>query len=329
MGIKGLKNIIKKHAPNAFQQITITDLYGKRIAIDTSILLYKFRYLYNDDYLIGFNNTINQFAKNNVNIVFVFDGKPPDAKRETLQKRAETRNKAIQKIDDLITNFQQTHSGANQMEYIDDSVESVNTTVNELEELEELIAKKNVYIVTKEHSNAVRQMLNSKGIQYFEPECEGEEYCSFLQRTGVVDYVLTEDTDSLTFGATKVLFNNNVFNKYLLCNLEILLNDLQMSFEEFTDFCILCGCDYIPSIPKVGPVTALKIIKKYKNIDSFIKENETLKKFSIPENFNYSLARELFTRNKEYQIPEITEFGNIGNTFTNIGNIKNIPLFIN
>jgi flap endonuclease-1 len=318
MGIKGLKNIIKKHAPNAFQQITITDLYGKRIAIDTSILLYKFRYLYNDDYLIGFNNTINQFAKNNVNIVFVFDGKPPDAKRETLQKRAETRNKAIKKIDDLITNFQQTHSGANQMEYIDDSNESLESleSVTELEGLEELIAKKNVYIVTKEHSNAVRQMLNSKGIQYFEPECEGEEYCSFLQRTGVVDYVLTEDTDSLTFGATKVLFNNNVFNKYLLCNLEILLNDLQMSFEEFTDFCILCGCDYIPSIPKVGPVTALKIIQKYKNIDSFIRENETLKKFNIPENFNYSLARELFTRNKKYKIPEIPEIGNI-------------PLFIN
>ena len=87
---------------------------------------------------------------------------------------------------------------------------------------------------------------------------------------------------------------------------------MKLSYEEFIDFCILCGCDYLPGIPKIGPVNSLKIIQKYKSIDSFIQENEKTKKYIIPELFNYSLARELFIQNREYQLIQ-----------------ENIPLFIN
>ena len=47
MGIKNLKKIIKKHAPDAITPLP--SLYNKKIAIDSSILLYKFRYFYKED----------------------------------------------------------------------------------------------------------------------------------------------------------------------------------------------------------------------------------------------------------------------------------------
>ena len=37
--------------------------------------------------------------------------------------------------------------------------------------------------------------------------------------------------------------------------------------DQFIDLCILCGCDYVNNIRGIGPVTALKLIIKHKNIE--------------------------------------------------------------
>ena len=57
--------------------------------------------------------------------------------------------------------------------------------------------------------------------------------------------------------------------------------------------CILCGCDYCPTIPKIGPVRAMKYIHKYKTIENLINSDE---KISVPEEFKskYEVSRELF-----------------------------------
>ena len=50
-------------------------------------------------------------------------------------------------------------------------------------------------------------------------------------------------------------------------------------------------CDYVPTIPKIGPKKAYDLILKYRNIDEILK-NEG-KKYVIPENFNYQEARDI------------------------------------
>jgi len=308
MGINGLKNIIKKYAGSALREIKINELSGNSIAVDSSILLYKFRYLYQDNYLYGFNKLIDDYQFHNIKLIFVFEGRIPDAKKETIAKRVEIRNKQTEKIKRILTESME------QEEFIDDS------------ELPELIKekveklRKNIIIVNSEHSNETIKLLIRRGIEYIRAPGEAEEYCAFLSNRGIVDYVLTEDTDALTFGAKKVLFNNKGVN-YLLCELDIVLKELNLSQNEFIDFCILCGCDYLPGIPKIGPVNSLKIIQKYKSLDSFIQENEKTKKYIIPESFNYSLARELFKQNREYSINNNTPIIN--------NNTPIIPLFIN
>ena len=66
-----------------------------------------------------------------------------------------------------------------------------------------------------------------------------------------------------------------------------------MNHDEFIDMCILCGCDYCPTIPKVGPVRAMKYIHKYKSIENLINSDE---KINIPEEFKnkYVASRGLF-----------------------------------
>ena len=61
---------------------------------------------------------------------------------------------------------------------------------------------------------------------------------------------------------------------------QTLINDLQLDHNSFIDFCILCGCDYCPIIPRVGSVTALKLIHKFKTIESIL-ENTNYQKIYL------------------------------------------------
>ena len=311
MGISGLKKIIKEYSKDSLTEINTYTIANTKIAIDSSILLYKFRYIYQSDkfHIIGFLNTIVNLRSNNITPVFVFDGKPPDAKRETIDKRVQLKQKNNERIKFLKDTILGGCNDTESEEFIDDSGDSFCGNKELVKELEKL--EKNNLNVSRIHSNEVMEMLKVLGLPFFKAIGEAEEYCAFLQKNGIVDYVLSEDTDSLTFGATKVLFSiPKNKNKYLLCDAKILLKDLGLNENEFIDFCILSGCDYTCTIPKIGPVSALKIIKKYRTIDSFILDNT---KYSIPENFNYSLSRELFIQNIHYihSIPNINTIMNV------------------
>ena len=44
-----------------------------------------------------------------------------------------------------------------------------------------------------------------------------------------------------------------------------LVEGLNLDHNQFVEFCILCGCDYCPSVPKIGNITALKLFQKHKD----------------------------------------------------------------
>jgi flap endonuclease-1 len=62
------------------------------------------------------------------------------------------------------------------------------------------------------------------------------------------------------------------------------LEGLQLSHDEFVDLCILLGCDYCDSIKGVGPKTALKLIREYKNIETIL-QNINTEKYKVPDNW--------------------------------------------
>jgi flap endonuclease-1 len=106
--------------------------------------------------------------------------------------------------------------------------------------------------------------------------------------------------DSLTFG-TKILLKgfNNKKEPVLEINFEDMLKGLEMTYDEFVDLCILCGCDYTTRIEGVGPVTAFKLIKEHTNLEGILEHFESSKSkgksnTTIPTGFHYEDARELF-----------------------------------
>ena len=113
-----------------------------------------------------------------------------------------------------------------------------------------------------------------------------------LCKNNYIDGCISEDTDILANGGHLFLRNfnadKNTVDEYCL---EGILSNLNVTHEQFVDMCILCGCDYTSKINGMGPITAHKLIMKYKSLEEILKNNN---KYVIPSDFDYVKARELF-----------------------------------
>jgi flap endonuclease-1 len=60
--------------------------------------------------------------------------------------------------------------------------------------------------------------------------------------------------------------------------------------------CILLGCDYLDPIPKVGPTTALKLIRDHGSLEKVVEwmKSDKGSRYVIPDDWPYADARELF-----------------------------------
>lgn len=221
-------------------------------------------------HLMGtFYRTI-RLLENGIKPVYVFDGKPPDMKGGELAKRAERREEAQKQLDKATETGDQA----------------------EMEKFNRRLVK-----VTKEHCREARELLTLMGVPFVEAPCEAEAQCAALVKAGKVYGTATEDMDALTFGST-VLLRHLTFSEARKIpvqefNYDKMLAGLELSREAFIDLCILLGCDYCDSIRGVGPKRAMELIKQYNSLEKII-ENIDTKKFTIPEDWNYQKARELF-----------------------------------
>ena len=99
MGVQGLWHLL---AP-AGRRMKIAGLEGKTLAIDISIWMLRIMTGYINmgekdfklSFLIGIFKRIIKLICYGVKPVFVFDGKPPDLKRETVKNRRDTLEKRV------------------------------------------------------------------------------------------------------------------------------------------------------------------------------------------------------------------------------------------
>ncbi|KAK3939709.1 hypothetical protein QBC46DRAFT_290101 [Diplogelasinospora grovesii] len=107
-------------------------------------------------------------------------------------------------------------------------------------------------------------LLKLFGIPYISAPMEAEAQCAELVRLGLVDGIVTDDSDIFLFGGTRVyknMFNSNKFVEcYLAADLE---KDLSLSRESLISLAQLLGSDYTEGLPGVGPVTALEILSEF------------------------------------------------------------------
>lgn len=122
-----------------------------------------------------------------------------------------------------------------------------------------------------------QQLLKLFGLPYITAPMEAEAQCAELVNLGLVDGIVTDDSDIFLFGGTRVY--KNMFNqaKFVECYLS---SDLEKEYsldrQKLIRFAHLLGSDYTEGLPNVGPVTALEILSEFESLEDFAKWWETV-----------------------------------------------------
>lgn len=118
-------------------------------------------------------------------------------------------------------------------------------------------------------------MLRLFGIPYITAPMEAEAQCAELVTLGLVDGVITDDSDVFLFGAARVF--KNMFNQsktvecFLSSDLE---RELGLDRDTLIQLAYLLGSDYTDGLQGVGPVVAMELLKEFPGKDGLWKFRE-------------------------------------------------------
>ncbi len=287
MGIKSLKTLIDK-CPKAVSQVPLSTFRGKRIAIDANNIaiialtpawrqiVMRTKYpqespdmeIFNKMWISTIKRQVERLLIAGITPVYVFDGTSPTGKDECRKDRRKERKKTETKFADLME--QMSHFNPNQI------------PKNLLEDARKQAAKMWPYTI-----EILKSLLGSIGLPIIQGEdnelgCEAERICANLCLEGYCSATLSTDGDTLVHGCPILIkkFLGNILDNtpgqtkrqemVEIIDLKQLLIGLNLSFKQFTDVCIMSGCDYNnkKNIRGIGSVRSWKLIKEHNSIDN-------------------------------------------------------------
>lgn len=255
------------------KEVELVELSGKKIAIDAYNIIYQFLSIIRDrmtgeplrnskgqitSHLSGLFYRTSNLIEVGIKPVFVFDGKPPEFKKKTLEAREATRGEAKKKWEEAL------ERGEEAITYAQAAAQ-----------------------ITDEIIEDSKKLLDYMGIPWIQAPSEGEATCAYFCRKNVVYAVGSQDTDSLLFGSPRLVRNLSITGKRKLPKKEVyievkpeiielqeVLSSLGITREQLIIIGILTGTDYNEGIEKVGPKTALKLVKEHKTLKKVLSKVE-------------------------------------------------------
>lgn len=275
MGIKHLRKAIRRYAPDAETVVTsLAQFKDRGVAVDSMIFCWKARATQTqvDHYFAAMTRDMQ---KHNIRGVFVWDGQPLDLKSEEVGKRRK-------RADEL--DARQSRRIAEATKELDELRHDVavgrldfSTTCmkrRRISELESVIARPSraSLVPTRDDKLKAMEVVKAAGFTNVTASHEGEQACAMMCMSGDVDVVFSEDLDVLPFGGNLLTgYTPLSQSKPLLhYNLSSVLSSMKMTRQQFVYYCILCGCDFCPSIRGVGMVNAYNLLRKYSSIENIL-----------------------------------------------------------
>jgi len=256
--------------------LSLNDLRGRSLAVDANNTLYQFLALIRmpdgtplqdssgniTSHLAGlmFRSTrlIHDY---DINLVFVFDGLPPQLKEKEITKRREQREKATRewesalKSGDFVTAFSKA-----------------------------VMASR----LTRPMIEDSKRLLTLLGIPFVEAPSEAEAQTAYMAMRGEVWAASSKDYDSLLFGAPRLVRYLTISGKEFLpskgiarplkpelIDLDRLLSCYQINREQLIDVALLVGTDFNEGVKGIGPKTALDMIKQFGRLENLPKEKRS------------------------------------------------------
>ena len=268
MGIRGgVKDYIKKILGlfnSGVSRVYLSKFRGQRIVIDWANIAYRFlnRSKSLAQFINEFINLIHKFAREGIEMIFVFDGKPRDEKLLTIEHRKTARDKALAKIGAII--------------------ENINNIEEDFETIMHLAKKAKT--INHSHVNSCKELFDSLGVRYIHLE-DIEADCIFklLLDNDIADVCYSGDMDILAFGCKRIIQDLDFKEDTVVeIDYEILISHLEVSHQQLQMAFILSGTDWNNGLKRSCFAKNLELIKKYGDIPGICANLEEIN-HSIPE----------------------------------------------
>jgi flap endonuclease-1 len=275
---------------------TLEDLAGKTFAVDAFNALYQFLAIIRGptgaplmdrqgrvtSHLSGLLYRTTNLAERGIRLVYVFDGIPPTLKEVEIKRRRAIKDEAIIRYEAAI----------------------VKGEVLEARKLAQATSSLKDVMIDDAH-----RLLGYLGVPTVQAPSEGEAQAAHMNARGDVWGAVSQDYDSLLFGA-KTLVRNLAINgrrklpmreAYVqvdpeIVQLEETCDTLKLNHEQLIDLGILIGTDFNPDGFKgIGPKTAIKLLRENKTIEDIARKDPN---FKPPPNLDR--IRQIFLK------PEVT-----------------------
>lgn len=249
MGIHGLLQFIKE----ASEPIHVRKYKGQVVAVDTYCWLHKGAIACAEklakgeptDKYVGFcMKFVNMLLSHGIKPILVFDGCTLPSKKEVEKSRRERRQANLLKGKQLLREGK-----------VSEARECFTRSVN----------------ITHVMAHKVIKAARSQGVDCLVAPYEADAQLAYLNKAGIVQAIITEDSDLLAFGCKKVILKMDQFGNGLEIDQARLgmcrqLGDV-FTQEKFRYMCILSGCDYLSSLRGIGLAKACKVLRLANNPD--------------------------------------------------------------
>ena len=255
------------------EPIELGDLSGQRVAIDVFLNSYQFiTSMTGPDgkplsfggkpvaHLMGFLDRATVMISEGIDPVFVFDGKPHDLKRVTLDGRRERKVEAASRWEAAVD-------------------------AGDMEAAKKLGPQTAEY--TPDMVQETKDLFDLLGVSWVEAPMEAEGAAAVMCSRGDVAAVASQDWDTLLYGSPVMVRNltshgTRRFGRVMSAERIVLSDTLEshgITREQLVDLGIMVGTDFHPGIRGIGPKTGLKLMKKHGTMEAVAEA----KGFELPE----------------------------------------------
>lgn len=271
------------------QELEFQAIQGRTMAVDAYNWTYQFLSIIRDrftgeplrdssgnitSHLSGLFYRTAKILGAGITPVYVWDGKPPDFKKKTVEERVSKRKEAKKRWKKALE---------------EGKVEEVR------------VASQQAMKLTKDMVEESKKLLATMGVPSVQAPSEGEAQCAHMCKEDQVWAVASQDFDALAFGSPRMIRNLNITGKrklpgkqtYVevkpqLIKLKAMLDSLDINQDQLIMMGILSGGDYNPGgVKGFGPKKSLKRVKEKKTLKEVMEGLDWPHKASPEELFKF------------------------------------------
>ncbi|KAF2144641.1 uncharacterized protein K452DRAFT_245646 [Aplosporella prunicola CBS 121167] len=144
--------------------------------------------------------------------------------------------------------------------------------------------------VTPEMARSLIEELKQLKVDYVVAPYEADSQMVYLERKGIIQGIVSEDSDLLVFGAKCLITKLDQYGECIVINRDDFTKCREISLTgwsdaQFRQMAILSGCDYLANISKMGLKTAYLLLRKHKTFDRVLRAIQFDGQYSVPPGY--------------------------------------------